>query len=136
MKMLEWAREWIRSKPSGPTCVPDAEDGSGLRLLMIEDVVEFWRRCDQPIGDPVMDLLYWQDHPDEVPPCKHCGSVVCAPDLQPIKDVRPDWYFCDYCAADRNAYFFWSRIERKLKERSLAADRLGKKRLERDTRTP
>jgi hypothetical protein len=72
------------------------------------------------MGLVALDMLYWVDHPEEVPPCKHCGKVVSLMELNPLHG----WYFCNECACDFDVTRYWNRVHRRRMERRWAAHAL------------
>jgi hypothetical protein len=128
MRILERAKEWARAKWSGPTCYfcGQHETGKlGSALCQFEDVLMCRRCLSGPMSLVALDMLYWAKHPDEAPPCRHCGRVVAYQELWPLHD----WYFCAECAFDGDVVLYWNRVHRRMMERRWAAHRLEVKKL-------
>lgn len=135
MKILEKVKEWTRAMGSGPACdfCGRYETGKlGNVLFQFGDVL-ICRDClRQPMGMLGLDMLYWDDHPEEVPPCRHCGKIVSSCQLNPLHN----WYFCDECTRDFDVTLQWNRVHRRMMERRLAAHRLELKRFRQGAGTP
>lgn len=135
MKILERAKEWARAMGSGPACYfcGRSETGKlGNVVCWFGDVLMCRRCLDEPMSLVALDMLYWAEHPEEVPPCRQCGRLVAYYQLAPLHG----WYLCEGCASDGDVVLYWNRIHRRMAERRLAAHRLGDKKLERGERTP
>jgi hypothetical protein len=118
MKIMEWVKEWVRSWPPRPACYfCAAKESDELRLVLCQYddllVCSNCLHCSTTFW--ALDSIYWDKHPEEIPPCKHCRKVV--PPDQLVQDVRPDWYFCMGCAYDSDVILYWKRIYRRMWER-------------------
>jgi hypothetical protein len=128
VKILNRVVEWMHSKWSGPTCyfcgARESEESPNFTCAY-EDVLVCRRCLSQPMALYALDMLYWAEHPETVPPCRHCGKVVPREQLSP--NVLPDWYFCHACDSNDDVILYWKRIRRRMMERRLAANGLGRK---------
>ena len=120
MKILEWVKEWVRSRPSGPVCYfCDARESEDSKLASFhrKDLLVCSDCLYSPITFWALDSKLWDEYPEEIPACKHCHKVVPPDQLEPA--VTLEWYFCLGCATDRDIILYWKRINRKLIERRL-----------------
>jgi hypothetical protein len=118
MKILELAREWVHSWLPGPACdFCDrwASEESKLTLFHHDDLLICTECFCRPSTIWALDIMYWDEHPEAIPPCHHCRKLV--PPEQLVQDVRMDWYFCYGCAYDSNVILYWKRIYRRMWER-------------------
>jgi len=135
MEILERAKEWARALAPGRRChfCGQHETGKLGSVVCRFGKVLMCRSClSQPMALVALDMLYWAEHPEEVPPCRQCGRAVVRRELAPLHG----WYFCTECAVDGDVVLYWDRVHRRMTERRLAAHRLGNKKLERGERTP
>jgi hypothetical protein len=101
VKILERAIGWMRSLGAGGICYfCGVHEREILPELLHEDgdVLICTRCLHQPMAIYALDLRYWMKHPEQVPPCKHCGKVVPMESLEPA--VCQDWYFCTACVSN------------------------------------
>jgi len=135
MKILDRWKGWFRSRGLGLACDFCREPETGKlanTLFEFEDVL-ICRHCmSQPMCLMAMDMFYWAEHPEEVPPCRHCGMVVSYYELEPLFG----WYLCGACSLDDEVILYWKRVYRRLMERRSAAIRLELKKLGLGAGTP
>jgi len=118
MKILEWVKDWIESRPSVRIChfchARESED-SKLALFHRKDLLVCIDCLRLPNSFWALDSMLWDEYPDEIPACKHCHKVVPPDQLEPA--VTLEWYFCQGCASSREIFLYWNRINRRLFER-------------------
>jgi hypothetical protein len=118
VKILERAKEWVRSRWPGPACYfCDAKESEESKLVLFhyDDLLI----CPDCLRNPTtfwaLDCMYWDEHPEETPPCQHCRKVVTTDQL--AQAVRTDWYFCVDCMCESDVMLYWNRIHRRILER-------------------
>jgi len=117
MKILEWIKEWMESRPSKICyfCHARESEDSRLALFHCRDLLV----CSDCIRLPhccwALDSMLWDEYPEEIPACKHCHKVVPPDQLEPV--VTLEWYFCAGCATNSDIIRYWERINRRLRQR-------------------
>jgi hypothetical protein len=124
VKIVDRAIGWARSRLAGRICyfcgVYESYD-SNTQMSGYEEVLVCHRCLHQPMGYCLLDQMYWEEHPEKKPLCKHCRRDVYASCLWPMPSVRDDWYFCTDCVEDQDVNRYWRRIQRRLWERRQEA---------------
>ncbi len=117
MRIKEWVKEWVKSWQPGSVCSFCARGSkdSDLALFQQEDLLICADCLRSPMTFWALDSMYWEDRPEEIPPCQHCHKVVPPDQLEPA--VTLSWYFCLECVMDRDVILYWKRINRRLWKR-------------------
>jgi len=118
LKILEWAKEWVRSWPPGPACYfCNASQSDEPRFILFRyDDLPICTDCLRlPSTFGALDSMYWDEYPEAIPLCRHCRKVVPPDQLE--QAVRTDWYFCQGCAYESDVILYWKRIRRRLWKR-------------------
>ena len=81
----------------------------GFRIMREYRGVEVCTGCERkPEVFRCLDLEYWREHPDRVPPCKHCGKAVPPEQLEHV--LCDDWYLCPACASNREVLRYYDEL--------------------------